>query len=164
MSPNNYMTNQTRYTVDWTYNQPITSAATWTPATITSPLPARAKRSRWVPKWIRELGLRALSERGGSMEGSSSTKTTKAVTSKKKITLERKEGVPRDKGSGIEEIHRGSVELVRTVEGTANQIESIGLKVSPRDSSSFVEIPIDDLLAAIEDLRDTHVTDIADQS
>jgi hypothetical protein len=72
---------------------------------------------------------------------------------KKKITIERKVGVTRDKGNGDQEdLHRGKVELVRTMEGQPHLMDQIGIKVEA-SGGSYVEVPYEQFLAALEDLR-----------
>lgn len=122
---------------------------TYTP---TSP-PKRSSR-------LRSIGARLASERGGTlpaMAGASpEAETTRRTEHKKKIVLERKVGVPRDKGAGVQQVHKGKLELVRTVEGNVVQTGTIGVKVEP-NGGTYVEIPVDDLLEAVKELADEEI-------
>lgn len=85
---------------------------------------------------------------GGSQEGEIKVRSEH----KKKITIERKVGMTRDKGNGDQsDLHKGTVVLVRTMEGQPHLMDQIGIQVKA-DSGSYVEIPYEDLLAAVEDL------------
>lgn len=81
------------------------------------------------------------------------TEVEKKFEHRKKIVLERKVGIPRDKGS-IEEkaTHTGKVTLVRSMKGTPPQVDNIGIKTESA-SSGHVEIPLDVLREALDELE-----------
>lgn len=80
------------------------------------------------------------------------TERTDELVHRKKITLRRNVGASHKDVKGGTPTHQGTVELVRTLSGNKNEIGTIGVK-STGDNSGFVEIPIDDLVAAIADLQ-----------
>jgi hypothetical protein len=85
---------------------------------------------------------------GGSVDAE--IKTT--VEEKKKIVLERTVGIDRDKGGPTPTpTHTGKLTLVRDLAGAPHQQRSIGLKTEP-NGTSYVEIPIDKLREALDDL------------
>lgn len=128
-------------------------------------------RMRRIADRFRDLGLRLASERGGSLTGlppglengigggSHEAETSRTIEHKKKIVLKRSVGIPREKGAGIEDTHMGTVTLVRTMEGDPNQLRNLGIKAEPKQNS-YVEIPIDELKKAIQELEDAPVVDI----
>lgn len=84
--------------------------------------------------------------------GAPESELQKSVEHKKKITLKKTVGVVREKGGTESELHKGTLELVRTMEGPKLQTETIGLKTTPNGGGNYVEIPIKDLREALDDL------------
>lgn len=105
-----------------------------------------------------EEAMAALARHGMPMiaGAAAEAEVTKSVEHKKKIVLERTVGVTRDKGSGPEETHAGKVTLVKTMESDdPNQLRNVGIKVDT-NGSGHVEIPIDDLREALNELDPPH--------
>lgn len=91
---------------------------------------------------MKRLDLRPIA--GAAPEAETSMK----IEHKKKVKLERTVGVDRpDK----KEAHRGTVEMVRTMEGPQHLTENIGISVTG-NGGGHVEIPVTDLRKALDEL------------
>ena len=127
----------------------VTTSGTWMPTAWQPPQPEK-KQSR-LDKILEVIR----SERGGSLPmiagGSPDSETEIKVEQKKKVVLKRSVGVTREKGGTNQEIHKGSVELVRDMAGNELQRSTIGIKASP-EGNSYVEIPIDKIVEALVEL------------
>lgn len=79
------------------------------------------------------------------------SEVTRTVEHKKKIKLERTVGLDRP-DIGKADAHRGTVELVRTMEGADHLTQNIGIKTEGSGGGSHVEIPTEEILTAVKEL------------
>lgn len=102
---------------------------------------------------VRAEKLAAMPLIAGAAKEAETDKTVELIH-RKKIILKRNVTTQRSGVKNGTPTHSGTVELVRTLSGNTNETGTIGVKATG-DNSGHVEIPIEDLLAAVEELRDS---------